>query len=66
MGLFSSSQFFGIFLGGLVGGVLRTLNTPSITFMLITVLSCCWLLSIQYLGKLQADAPNIGRGVDSI
>jgi MFS family permease len=44
LGIYSSSQFFGIFVGGTLGGWLQGLWGLAAVFGLCTVLACVWLL----------------------
>ena len=44
MGLFSSAQFFGAFVGGLLGGVLLATGDYATTFAWLAAILCLWLL----------------------
>jgi predicted MFS family arabinose efflux permease len=44
MGLFSSAQFFGAFVGGLLGGLLLSAGDYSATFVWLAAILACWLL----------------------
>ncbi len=44
MGVYSSSQFFGIFVGGVVGGLAHQHGGPAAVFALTTAIALVWLL----------------------
>jgi MFS family permease len=49
LGIYSSSQFFGIFVGGALGGLLQSIWGLSGVFGLCTVLAGLWLLMATYM-----------------
>ena len=44
MGVYSSSQFLGAFIGGAVGGWVMGLSGPDSVFLVAAILSLCWLV----------------------
>ncbi|MFT5163774.1 MAG: MFS family permease [Alteromonadaceae bacterium] len=44
MGIYSSSQFFGAFLGGIIGGVVADLSNPQLVFAAAAVMGVLWLV----------------------
>ena len=44
MGVYSTAQFFGIFLGGVVGGWLQIFTPENSSIVFITVFSLAWIL----------------------
>jgi predicted MFS family arabinose efflux permease len=57
LGVFSSSQFFGAFAGGLIGGGFMASGQPSRVFIACAVLALAWLLLHQFsgLGREQGE-----------
>ncbi len=59
MGVFSSSQFLGAFVGGLIGGRFLADGQPSQVFMACAALALCWLLLHQFSGSGQRQGENV-------
>ncbi|HFQ13232.1 MAG TPA: MFS transporter [Gammaproteobacteria bacterium] len=51
MGLFSTAQFFGAFVGGTFGGSLLALGKPGLGFLLLAILPALWLLVAVFMPK---------------
>ncbi len=59
MGVFSSSQFLGAFVGGLIGGRFLADGQPSQVFMACAALALGWLLLHQFSGSGQRQGENV-------
>jgi MFS family permease len=44
MGIYSSSQFFGAFLGGMLGGIVADFSSPQLVFIAAAGMGVVWLL----------------------
>ena len=49
MGLFSTAQFFGAFVGGTFGGSLLALGKPGLGFLLLAILPALWLMVAVFM-----------------
>ncbi len=59
LGVFSSSQFLGAFVGGLIGGRFLADGQPSQVFMACAALALGWLLLHQFSGSGQRQGENV-------
>jgi MFS family permease len=66
MGVYSSAQFLGVFLGGTLGGVLHGLSGLHAVFLMAALAILAWLLlaaSMTLPAKLSTYLYRIGTGV---
>lgn len=54
LGVFASAQFFGAFVGGLIGGRFLTAGRPSDVFFVCVLLAAIWL-ALQSFGRFRSD-----------
>ena len=59
MGIYSSAQFFGIFLGGSLGGWLYEQHQHHAVFLMTTSLAMIWLLLASFMAKPKAVSSRL-------
>lgn len=52
MGIYSTHQFLGAFVGGSLGGIILTVYNANTLLLLLAVLSCIWFLLVMTMGRL--------------
>ena len=66
MGVYSTSQFLGIFAGGALAGLLNTLHIESCTFGLCGLLATSWLLSTWHIQLQRKPLPEAGEVISEV
>ena len=65
LGVFSSAQFLGAFVGGLIGGRFLGQGRPSDVFFVCALMGGIWL-ALQGFGKVSQNLPEIGLAFCSV
>jgi MFS family permease len=63
MGIYSTSQFFGLFCGGTLGGLMVSADSLTSLFFINAALSLVWILSTKHI-KIDITPPKVVPSVD--